>query len=676
MSTKTLKIPAQLFRSATGAMTGEGDKKEFKMSISSDTPYKRYDWMADEEYWEVLSHEPGGMDTSRIAAGLPILFNHDRDQHLGRATTHTIDGKKCEVGGMLWSESAFAQEKKADAENGSLPDTSVGYKILDDGECIGAKDGLPIYKFRWMPHEASLVTIPADFSVGVGRAAKQEDNKEFQEISVRSENVIDAPKQNAKQRSSHMATATDPAEPATVDLVKERKDGVRVYREKCDRINGFVAALKNEKWKVEAEKIAKKHIAGEDPDFESFRTEALDYFEGATKIDEPKPKLGMSRKERRDFSFRRCILQMGTKGELSGLEKEVDEAATKLYAGKDNRAFNGIVIPEDMRECNLAEDNDMDSVSVARSLERIEEVMRATGRYRALSANSGPAGGYTVATDLLAGSLIELLRNKALTLQMGVIQLPGLTGNIAIPRVSGGATTYWLAEGAAVTESDQVFQQIGMVPHRLGCDTAYTLQLMNQSSIAIEAFVRDDMAKQQAVAVDAAIIGGTGNAGQPIGVLNTAGVGTVTYGGTVTWAKIVQQLQDIENANAVLGKLTWLVNPSTKGKWRQTLQVAASTFPIYIWMNNPGGPSINDVKAGLVDENDAFATVNVPAATQLTMFGCWSEVIFGTWAGINLVVDPYSLKKSEQIEVTMHQWHDVAMRHPVAMEVSTDAGNQ
>ncbi len=55
-----------------------------------------------------------------------------------------------------------------------------------------------------------------------------------------------------------------------------------------------------------------------------------------------------------------------------------------------------------------------------------------------------------------------------------------------------------------------------------------------------------------------------------------------------------------------------------------------------------------------------------------SIFGVWSDFIAARWAGLDVVVDPYSLKKSEQIEVTMHQWVDCGIRHPVAFEVSTD----
>ena len=144
------------------------EKNTLRMSISSDEPYLRYDFWNDEEYFEILDHAPGGVDESRLKTGLPILFNHDRDKHLGRAASYQNDGHKISVDAKF-SESDFAQEKLKDAMSGVLPDASIGYLLEDEGVCVGAKEGVPIYKFKWKPFEASLVTIPADTTVGVGR---------------------------------------------------------------------------------------------------------------------------------------------------------------------------------------------------------------------------------------------------------------------------------------------------------------------------------------------------------------------------------------------------------------------------------------------------------------------------------------------------------------------------
>jgi hypothetical protein len=184
-SVKTIKVPERLFRTAVIEKDSiDAEKKTLRMSISSDVPYLRYDWWNDEEYYELLSHAPGDVDESRLKSGLPILFNHDRDAHLGRAPEYQNDGHKITVAAKF-SESDFAQEKLRDAISGVLPDTSVGYSIDDEGECVGAKDGIAIYKFKWTPYEASLVTVPADTSVGVGRNREHKPKGDPIEIGIK-----------------------------------------------------------------------------------------------------------------------------------------------------------------------------------------------------------------------------------------------------------------------------------------------------------------------------------------------------------------------------------------------------------------------------------------------------------------------------------------------------------
>lgn len=264
---KTLKVPKTQFRAAKLEITGEGDQRKFSMSISSDTPYERYDWFNDEPYFELLSHAPGDINEERLKAGLPVLFNHSRDLHLGRAGNYVNDGHKCTLLDIKFSESDFAQEKLRDAVNGVLPDTSVGYTIEDEGECIGEKDGIPIYKFRWNPYEGSLVTVAADISVGVGRDATRVKPPEddLREILIReksdSQIEIDVdrnanPPQKRESSSQiankNMETITETPEQKSAREAQEKQqrqkeivDGVKAATERQTEIRAIAQRATN-----------------------------------------------------------------------------------------------------------------------------------------------------------------------------------------------------------------------------------------------------------------------------------------------------------------------------------------------------------------------------------------------------------------------------------------------
>lgn len=300
---RTFKLPETLFRSGTSIMAEDGT---MELSISSDEPYLRFDWETWEEFWEVLSHDPGGMDTTRLANGASLLFNHLRNIQIGTINAPEMRDGKCYVKARV-SKAPDVESYRVRMEEGILKDSSVGYELTGDGVCIGAKDGKPIYKFNWFPHEASMVTIPADITVGIGRqltrelakAAKEtgEELPALKEISVESENNVDnqrtlnnPPPADNKQTTKPMlrnfhsknlklnketggGTGGD-GDDVEVVKAQARQEGIKGYLAKCKKIDDHLASIRNEAWRKIAEPIALKHKQMEDPNLEDFRTEA------------------------------------------------------------------------------------------------------------------------------------------------------------------------------------------------------------------------------------------------------------------------------------------------------------------------------------------------------------------------------------------------------------------
>lgn len=122
------------------------------------------------DYYEVLGHSEGEVDLSRYEAGaMPLLFNHDMDLHLGSVDNAYLQDKKLYVG-TKFSQSRLATEKWQDVQDGVLRSSSIRYRI-HELEKWGERDGKPIYRAtNWEAIEASLVSVPADPSVGVGRS--------------------------------------------------------------------------------------------------------------------------------------------------------------------------------------------------------------------------------------------------------------------------------------------------------------------------------------------------------------------------------------------------------------------------------------------------------------------------------------------------------------------------
>jgi HK97 family phage major capsid protein/ATP-dependent Clp endopeptidase proteolytic subunit ClpP len=272
------------------------------------------------------------------------------------------------------------------------------------------------------------------------------------------------------------------------------------------------------------------------------------------------------------------------------------------------------------------------------------------------------AGGYLVPTELRSQDLIEYLRNKAVIFQAGARLLDGLVGNVAIPKIAGGATAYWVGEAVEITESNYSLAQVILKPKTVATRVNITRALALQTSNAVEAMVRDDMNKALAVAISEAAIKGSGSEYQPLGIFNTSGVSSVTFGGTATYGKIVEFETDVESANVNIDPTTtaYLIDAATKGKWKT---IKKDNFVSEFLFDK-----------GMVNEYRALVTNSMP--NHKVLFGDFSNLLIGQWGGLDLMVNPYSNAKNLETEIIASIMIDVAVRYPGAFAISTDAGNQ
>lgn len=340
--------------------------------------------------------------------------------------------------------------------------------------------------------------------------------------------------------------------------------------------------------------------------------------------------VGMSDREIDDYSVTRALLRLSSGKPLDGLEAEASNALAKKIRREPQEFF----IPQ--------------------------EVTRRSFSTRGLNATTPSAGGYVIGTETLGSSMIELLRNRTIVTAMGARTLGGLVGDIAIPTHKGGATAYWLSELAEVTSAQQNFGQILLSRHRLCANTAFSKQLLTQASIEVEGFVRMDLRVIIAIEKDRACINGSGVQGEPPGILNTSGINSLTFGAAPTWAKVVDFEKEIDSDNALQGSLGYVSTPTTKAKWKTTVKVTNQAVFL-----------LQDGKA-----NDYRFESSKQIPSDRVIFGDWSQAIIGDWAGIEIVVDPYSRKKTAEVEVTVNVMTDFALRHVEAFCASTDSGAQ
>lgn len=565
------------------------ESREVGIAFSSEEGVER--WFGN----EVLDHSASSVRLGRLSDGGPLLVDHDPTDHVGTVESASIGSDRVGRAVVRFGRSERANEIFNDVVDGIRKHISVGYRIHKMQPEEEVEDSFRAVD--WEPYEVSLVSIPADASVGVGRNASEDFETE---IETKEEPVM----------TEEVKIET----PVVVDVAAER-DAVR--KDEMNRIKGIEAlgSMHNEK------EMAREFIS-EGKGVDAFRAALLDQIKDRPEVE--RPEIGMSDKESRSFSFFRAINALANPTDrraqdAAGFEFEASAAA----ADRLGREPSGFFVPED--------------------------VLRAK---RDLTVGTATAGGNTVATELLADSFIDKLDNSMAVVASGATVLRDLNGNVAIPRATGGATAYWVAESGNVTESQQAFDQVTMTPKTVGAYTEISRKLLLQSSIDVEAFVRNDLALRLAIAIDNKALEGDGSSNTPTGIVSATGVGSVAFAsataGAATFGEIVDMETEVSQDNALLGTLAYLTNAAEAGYLKQTVKAANTAQYI--------------MSDGEMNGYPVVVTNNLSTAGQV-LFGNWADLLIGYWGGLDIALDSSTGSASGTLRIVALQDVDVAVRH-------------
>lgn len=615
------------------------EKRTVALCFATETPVERF--FGD----EILECSERACSLSRLRNGGALLLDHEPGKQIGVVEQAEIRGGKARAI-VRFSRSALGEEIFQDVIDDIRSLVSVGYQIKNmELETTNADAGDSYRVTEWEPYEISIVSIPADPSSGVGRNRQRaEDTPPTQS------------RQNMNPDNPAAAPAAAPTAPAAQPPVQIRHEAPPP----TNRMADIIAIGRN--FKVPQERVDKAILENEPLDL--FRAWVMESHLKATPVPVP-PTIGMNRSEKRRYSLTRAINRLANRQELDGLERECSDECSKQF--RRESPAGGFIMPHDVAEFA---DRDMIAamLRVSPSLARTPYGHKLS---RALTAGNFNGAGALIAEDFLGGSFIELLRNRTLLTQLGVGTLSGLVGNVVIPRQSGAATAYWLAEGEAVQQTQQQFAQVGGTPKRLSAQTAYNKQLLAQSSLDAEALVRDDHVRIIAIAKDLAGIAGTGGS-QPRGILNgpttdaTGGgnnISTVTFGGAATRANLLTFMSSIQTSNADIGTMQWLVNPNTRAKWQSIPQVP--NYPVYLTSDEGITIGYNTPFTNQIGTAGTFA--------NRAIFGAWGQAMFLDWAGYDVIVDPYTRAAYNEIVTTVNLFTDFVVRHWPSFCVSTDS---
>ena len=376
--------------------------RTFEFPFSSEYPVKRYFGN------EILSHDEGAADLSRLNDGGAVLFNHDMNKPIGVVESARIDSEtKRGYAKIRFSRNKFASEILEDVKDGILRGISFGYQINDIDE---TEEGM--LARSWSVHELSVVTVPADPTIGFGRSLiepsqgnsiSMEDKSPLEEINSAVETA--SPSVRTMEESTKQETAVDTAEAVEIDIKAEVQRAI----DENNARTASITSLCREFGKYGAEELADSLIRGNKSPEEA-KAAILDLVKNKAEVsnspirstDMTTNDVGLDQKEIKQFSFLRALNALANPTdraaqEAAAFEREVSDAASKKY----EKPANGILVPN--------------------------EVLR-----RDLNVGTATAGGNLVPTELLAGSFIDILRKRMAVMATNPTMLTGLSGNVII----------------------------------------------------------------------------------------------------------------------------------------------------------------------------------------------------------------------------------------------------
>lgn len=597
---RTLTIPKENDRGI------DQEQRTVEVAFSSEAPVER--WYGD----EILDHADGSIRLGRLENGAAALRDHDPTKHIGVVERVSIDADK--KGRATLRISRNAEELWTDILDGVVRHISVGYRVHKwfvesrdedtDHEVIRITD--------WEPVEISFVSIPADVEAGVNRGIDRDQNRDDE---------------------------SEPAEEPTPQPSTKPDNGVRTMPEPTE----LEQYRKDERLRVQAiREMAKKYEMTDEGDeaihsdmpVDEFRAKVLETVNQRQVEKSTEMALDLDKKDLKRYSLTKAI-RAAQKDDWDGAEFEL-ECSVELEK-KTKQEARGFLLPLDI---------------VARSVPLMpgSQMQRDT---MATGAGAGLVdGGAVVPTEHMPSMFIDSLRARAVLGRLGVTYLPGLMGDLDIPRKQSDGNHYWLGEDEDVTDTDFSLGNLMLSPKTIAQSIAMTRKLLKQSSPAIDALVLSDILDGISLGIDLAGLEGDGTGNMPLGIAASTGVNVQPIAasattGIPTHSELVGFETRVDTDMALEGSLSYLTTPGIYGGLKTT-PIDAGSGRFLLEGTEANGYTVNK-------------SHQLPA--QRITFGNWSDLLIALWGTLDIKPDPYTKAKSDGLVIRAFQDVDMAVRH-------------
>lgn len=619
------------------------EARTVELSFSSELEYRRY-WGI-----EVLGHAPGEVRMERLKDGAASLWNHNWDDMRGVVESARIDSDGVGRAVIRMSRSPAGEQMLQDVADGIVSKVSVGY-MVHGLKLIEEREDTDVYRvIDWEPFEISFVSVPADASVGVGRSL---------------ENPLEEPLPVQEQNPTIIKN-----DPAATRTINKDQNSMK-YRYFTDaQGNQCRVAINDAGEDVGAVEIVTEAGAGEraagqrGTDVERARSSAIlamgDQYAGsvpeARQIAADMVRDGKSVKDMQDA----LLVKFNERAAKPLSEQNVNAEVGLSDADVRRYSFMNVVRalanPNDAAAQKAAAFEIECGIAAQRTLGRTAQGILVPPDVLSRAMNSGgvpgnQVGAQMIDNDVMRGSFIDLLRNRTIGMQLATV-LAGLVGNADIPKKTADGQAFWMGEDQDAQETGFSLGQISLSPKTLGAFTEITRRLMQQTSMGVEAMVRNDLINAIGMAIDRAYFYGEGGQYQPLGIKNQSGINAVDFGtaGKPTFAELVQMETEIAADNADIGSMAYVGNARFRGHAKTTLRFPGVDGSNTIWEQ---GNTVNGYRTEItnqINQGDVF-------------FGQFADTIIALWGGLDLTLDPYSLSKKGGIRIVAFQDVDMGLR--------------
>ncbi|EKB6404218.1 phage major capsid protein [Shigella sonnei] len=644
---------------------GHNDQYEFEIAFSSEQPYQRQFWDEQNQEMvvldEILVHTPEAVDLSRLNNNAPLLFNHNFDNHIGVVCNARIDADN--VGRALVKFSkhgTLANDIRNKVIEGTMEKISVGYDIKEY-HIDYAKSQLIVSK--WIPHEISWVTVPADDSVGLNRSlntitvnleAKRdmtkeqiEEIKEEQESAQVEETPVEENKESEveetqerqveeNEENENLEDGKDAEHPESVDddsstvreaeEVKEEREAAPVEEEKIE------VAERSEEDELEIREIArelniddeelKRALAVKDMTPEAFRTKALNNITTAQRNNEQINKEQIMEKT---FDLNNVIRSLVDGDVLGAHEAEYSAMAATATMQRGRAARGGSVF-----------------VPAA--------AMRA-------AAAGNTKADLTAITDekLLTESYIEMLMPESVLGRLGVTVYSGLTAPTAIPKMTKSSVDAFgfVDENGAAPEGKAEFANVKLSPKTFAGGNPISRQSI-KTVPGIATLITDHINQAVRIKLEQLILSDKDNERGPAGLVKQlVDASRVTKKAAFSYKDFLKEIAALTDAGVPAQAIKFAMSGATAAELESTLK--------------DNGVSGYIIENGKLAGYDVVTSGVIPA--DHIVLGDFSGITIGEWGGLELDMDDTTYRAQSAIVPRIWVDLDYVVTQPEALKV-------